>query len=59
MDQDSLENIYQEILPEQLNIDKEVTEENQFGQGSDKLAWFWRVNGTNKSQKDAWMNECK
>ncbi|KAG1893128.1 uncharacterized protein F5891DRAFT_986194, partial [Suillus fuscotomentosus] len=57
MDQDSLENIYQEILPEQLNIDKEVTEENRFGQGSDKLAWFWRVNGAKKSQKDAWMNE--
>jgi hypothetical protein len=59
MDQDSLENIYQEILPEQLNIDKEVTEENQFGQGSDKLAWLWRVNGAKKSQKDAWMNKCE
>jgi hypothetical protein len=59
MDQDSLKNIYQEILPEQLTVDKEVTEENRFGQGSDKLAWFWRVNNARESQKDTWMDECE
>jgi hypothetical protein len=59
IDQESLENIYQEILPDQLNIDKEVTEENRFGQGSDKLTWSWRVNSAKNSQKDAWMNECE
>ncbi|KAG2345460.1 hypothetical protein BDR05DRAFT_879873 [Suillus weaverae] len=57
VDEDTLARTYQEILPEQLSIDKEVTEENRFGQGSDKLAWFWRVNGTHESQQDAWINE--
>jgi hypothetical protein len=28
MDRESLETVYQEILAEQLSIDKEVTEEN-------------------------------
>ncbi|KAI5987586.1 hypothetical protein EDC04DRAFT_2518722, partial [Pisolithus marmoratus] len=32
---------YQEILPEDLAVSKEVTEENRFGQGTSKLAWFW------------------
>src|SRR5882757_723885 len=60
VDQDTLLNgAYQEILPEQLSVDKEVTEENQFGQGSDRLAWFWRVNNAQESQKDAWMDECE
>ncbi|KAG1889978.1 hypothetical protein F4604DRAFT_1507251, partial [Suillus subluteus] len=57
MDQQNLENIYQEILPEQLTVNKDVTEENRFGQGSDKLAWFWRVDGAHKSQQHAWMDE--
>jgi hypothetical protein len=59
VDEDTLARTYQEILPEQLSVDKEVTEENRFGQGSDKLAWFWRVNGARESQQDAWMNECE
>ncbi|KAG1808390.1 uncharacterized protein BJ212DRAFT_1280762, partial [Suillus subaureus] len=46
-----------EILPTELSIDKEVTEENRFGQGSDRLAWFWRVNNANEGQEDAWMDE--
>ncbi|KAG2737183.1 hypothetical protein P692DRAFT_201666129, partial [Suillus brevipes Sb2] len=57
VDEDTLARIYQEILPEQLSVDKEVTEENRFGQGSDRLAWFWRVNDAHESQQDAWMNE--
>lgn len=59
VDKDTLTRTYQEILPEQLSVDKEVTEENRFGQGSDKLAWFWRVNGAHESQQDAWINECE
>ncbi|KAI6030160.1 hypothetical protein EDC04DRAFT_2898558 [Pisolithus marmoratus] len=31
---------YLEILPEDLAVSKEVTEENRFGQGTSKLAWF-------------------
>ncbi|KAG2108111.1 hypothetical protein BD769DRAFT_1366002, partial [Suillus cothurnatus] len=59
MDQESLETVYQEILAEQLSIDQEVTEENRFGQGSDKLAWFWRVNNGKQDQTDTWMDECE
>ncbi|KAI6028111.1 hypothetical protein EDC04DRAFT_2605846 [Pisolithus marmoratus] len=40
---------YQEILPEDLAVSKEVTEENRFGQGTSKLAWFWVIDGE-KSQ---------
>ncbi|KAI6107201.1 hypothetical protein EDD16DRAFT_1523372 [Pisolithus croceorrhizus] len=40
---------YQEILPEDLVVSKEVTEENRFGQGTSKLAWFWVMDGV-KSQ---------
>lgn len=39
VDKDTLIRTYQEILLE-LSVDKEVTEENRFGQESDKLAWF-------------------
>ncbi|KAG1826698.1 hypothetical protein EV424DRAFT_1319447, partial [Suillus variegatus] len=27
------------------------------GQGSDKLAWFWRVNNRKQDQTDTWMDE--
>ncbi|KAI6094266.1 hypothetical protein EV401DRAFT_1896361 [Pisolithus croceorrhizus] len=40
---------YQEILPEDLVVSKEVTEENRVGQGTSKLAWFWVMDG-GKSQ---------
>ncbi|KAI5986547.1 hypothetical protein EDC04DRAFT_2615047 [Pisolithus marmoratus] len=36
---------YQEILPEDLAVSKEVTEENRFRQGTSKLAWFWVIDG--------------
>ncbi|KAI6169161.1 hypothetical protein EDD17DRAFT_1503089 [Pisolithus thermaeus] len=36
---------YQEILPEDFVVSKEVTEENRFGQGTSKLAWFWVMDG--------------
>ncbi|KAI6101699.1 hypothetical protein EDD16DRAFT_1525810 [Pisolithus croceorrhizus] len=48
-DVDAAENVpcekYPEILPEDLAVSKEVTEENRFGQGSSKLAWFWMMGG--------------
>lgn len=42
------------ILPADLSVDKEVTEENRFGQGSDRLAWFWHVGG----YASPWTEEC-
>ncbi|KAI6014193.1 hypothetical protein EDC04DRAFT_2609063 [Pisolithus marmoratus] len=40
---------YQEILPADLAVSKEVTEVNRFGQGTSKLAWLWVIDG-DKSQ---------
>ncbi|KAI6040087.1 hypothetical protein EDC04DRAFT_2602734 [Pisolithus marmoratus] len=51
---------YQDILPEDLGVSKEVTE-NRFGQGTSKLAWFWVIDGE-KSQLNVGagglMEEC-
>ncbi|KAG1744530.1 uncharacterized protein EDB91DRAFT_1050678, partial [Suillus paluster] len=49
--------VYQPLKPQDLVVSKEVTEENRHGQGSDKLAWFWRINNAEDSQKNVWMNE--
>ncbi|KAG1847220.1 hypothetical protein F4604DRAFT_1594685 [Suillus subluteus] len=49
--------VYQPLKPQDLVVSKEVIEENRHGQGSDKLAWFWRINNTEDSQKNLWMNE--
>ncbi|KAG1764090.1 hypothetical protein EV702DRAFT_1051462 [Suillus placidus] len=56
-DEDTLKNVYQEIQPSQLSMDWEVTEENRYGQGSDRLAWFWMVSSSRDSDEDAWMDE--
>ena len=47
---------YQAIKPEDLGVSKDITEENQFGQSSDVLPWFWQIGG-----KDSvtWNTECK
>ncbi|KAI6097069.1 hypothetical protein F5141DRAFT_1011533, partial [Pisolithus sp. B1] len=53
---------YQEILPEDLAVSKEVTEENRFGQGSSTLAWFWMMGGEHSQlnvQGGGLMEECK
>ncbi|KAG0695623.1 hypothetical protein DFH29DRAFT_879915 [Suillus ampliporus] len=49
--------VYQPLKPQDLVVSKEVTEENRHGQGSDRLAWFWRINNAEDSQKNEWMNE--
>ncbi|KAI5998350.1 hypothetical protein F5J12DRAFT_895546 [Pisolithus orientalis] len=41
----SIREKYQEILPQGLAVSKEVTEENRFGQGTSKMAWFWMMEG--------------
>ncbi|KAI6098432.1 hypothetical protein EDD16DRAFT_1498343 [Pisolithus croceorrhizus] len=53
---------YQEILPNDLAVSQEVTEENRFGQGTSKLAWFWMMEGEQSQlslQGGALMEECK
>ncbi|KAG2337892.1 hypothetical protein BDR05DRAFT_894549, partial [Suillus weaverae] len=55
-DSDTL-TLYQSLKAEDLAVSKEVTEENRHGQGSDRLAWFWRINSAVNSQKSEWMYE--
>ena len=43
---DDLLRKYQEITPAHLTIEKEITEENRFGQGTHALPWFWWVGGS-------------
>ncbi|KAG1784396.1 uncharacterized protein HD556DRAFT_1251391 [Suillus plorans] len=57
MDKATLGSLYQPISPTELSIDKKVTEENRFRQGSDRLAWFWRGNNASQGQDDAWIDE--
>ncbi|KIN96680.1 hypothetical protein M404DRAFT_162485 [Pisolithus tinctorius Marx 270] len=42
---DCIREKYQEILPQDLGVSKDVTEENRFGQGTSKMAWFWMMDG--------------
>ncbi|KAH7919749.1 hypothetical protein BV22DRAFT_1022428, partial [Leucogyrophana mollusca] len=48
---------YREITVADLSVNQDVTEENRYGQGSDKMAWFWIMGQQNGDQSDAWMNE--
>jgi hypothetical protein len=57
-DSDTL-TLYQSLKADDLAVSKEVTEENRHDQGSDKLAWFWRINSATNSQKSEWMYECE
>ncbi|KAG1883649.1 hypothetical protein F4604DRAFT_1677400 [Suillus subluteus] len=57
VDEETLTNVYQEIQPNQLTVNQEVTEENRHGQGSDRLAWFWRLNSGGNTHKDPWMDK--
>ena len=50
---------YQLIKPDELGVSKDITEENQFGQGSDILPWFWRIGGSQIESSDLWNEEGK
>ncbi|KIK78360.1 hypothetical protein PAXRUDRAFT_164214, partial [Paxillus rubicundulus Ve08.2h10] len=55
---DLLDN-YKDISSTDLSVNKDVTEENQFGQGTDSLPWFWRMEGAGGDSESAWMDECR
>ncbi|KAG1734185.1 hypothetical protein EDD22DRAFT_787942, partial [Suillus occidentalis] len=57
VDKETLTNVYQEIQPNQLTMNKEVMEDNRHRQGSDRLAWFWRFNNGGNSCEDPWIDE--
>ncbi|KAM6503384.1 hypothetical protein JOM56_000327 [Amanita muscaria] len=48
---------YQLITPNDLTVNKDVTEENRLGQSSDVLAWFWRIEGVDFGTSQVWTEE--
>lgn len=51
---------YRPIEPADLSVNKDITEENRYGQGSDSLPWIWRTGELNREQEGStWMDECK
>ena len=48
---------FQAIHKEDVKMIRDITEENRFGQRSENLAWFWRVDGGKKQDAGAWLDE--
>lgn len=48
---------YKVITDKDLKMVSDVTEENRVGQRSDKLAWFWRLDGDKDMDDASWMEE--
>ena len=50
---------YQKLEEKDLVVVKDITKAKSFGQGSDHLAWFWRIGPTEGSVTGKWMEECE
>jgi hypothetical protein len=50
---------YQPIKPDELGVSKDITEENQLGQSSHILPWFWRIEGSQVGPPGVWNKECE
>jgi hypothetical protein len=51
--------IYQKLEAKDLVVVKDITKAKRFGQGSDSLAWFWRIGPSEDKLMGEWMEECK
>ena len=51
--------IYQKLEEKDLVVIKDITSAKRFGQGSDSLAWFWRIGPGEESLTGEWMEECE
>jgi hypothetical protein len=51
--------IYQKLNENDLVTVKDITLAKRFGQGSDTLAWFWRIGPSQDTLTGKWMEECK
>jgi hypothetical protein len=51
--------IYQKLDEKDLAIVKDITKAKRFGQGSDSLAWFWRIGPSQDAMTGEWMEECE
>jgi hypothetical protein len=51
--------IYQKLEPKDLVVVKDISKAKRFGQGSDSLAWFWRIGPSKDLLTGKWMEECE
>ena len=51
--------IYQKLEVKDLVTVKDITMAKHFGQGSDTLAWFWRIGPSQDALTEEWLEECK
>jgi hypothetical protein len=51
--------IYQKLEEKDLVVVKDISKAKRFGQGSDSLAWFWRIGPRKDSITGEWMEECE
>jgi hypothetical protein len=51
--------VYQKLNVSDLKTVKDITMAKRYGQGSDALAWFWRIGPSEDSITGEWMQECK
>jgi len=50
---------YQKLEEKHLVVVKDITMAKRFGQGSETLAWFWRVGPSKDAITGEWMEECE
>jgi hypothetical protein len=50
---------YKKLEEKDLVVVKDITMAKRFGQGSDRLAWFWRIGPNEDELTGEWMEECK
>jgi hypothetical protein len=50
---------YKEIQKKDLKMSRDVVEENQIGQRSSKLPWFWRLDRKLNEDRGEFLKECK
>ena len=51
--------VYQKLEAKDLVTVKDITLAKRFGQGSDTLAWFWRIGPSQDALTGEWLEECK
>jgi hypothetical protein len=50
---------YQKLNQNDLVVVKDIAMAKRFGQGSDTLAWFWRIGPQKDALTGEWMEECE
>ena len=51
--------VYQKLHQKDLVVVKDIAMAKRFGQGSDRLAWFWRIGPSEDALTGKWMEECE